>query len=331
MYMDKYLFTGGPFPIMDFIWSNRNCPCGHPKWHVLISEHQGIPMMAIDDEFHHQHSGEMGQRNEYLIGQYLDSIDWLEKVSGRKYDDAKAIEAMKLYYEMECVWGEINVLLSTVPAPVDFKSLMSFVPIQMEMREKPEALEFMKRFRDEVKDRIANKIAAVPNETYRMAMNGIPPWSTLSLFRKLEKYGVVFVTSGAYLIWAKVIYHDDGTITAAKTPEEMGWPEDKNREDMLKTFARWKTELYDHFVVDVDDQVKYTVQLMKFTKIDGAVINIDRGCPPATLGLIDYKIALTEAGIPTVMTEMNHADFRENDEALMMQNIETFLDCQLSE
>jgi hypothetical protein len=31
------------------------------------------------------------------------------------------------------------------------------------------------------------------------------------------------------------------------------------------------------------------------------------------------------------MTEMNHADFRENDEALMMQNIETFLDCQLSE
>jgi len=91
---------------------------------------------------------------------------------------------MKLYYEMEWVWGEIKTLLATVLAPVDFKSMMSFVPVQMEMREDPRALEFMKVFRDEIKDRIDNQSAAAPNETFRMAMNEIPPWSTLGLFRK---------------------------------------------------------------------------------------------------------------------------------------------------
>jgi benzoyl-CoA reductase subunit B len=328
MYIDKYLFTGGPFPRPDFIWSVRHCPCGHPKWHTLIAEHFDIPIYTADDELHHQQSGRMQPRRDYVVGQLLDSIEWMEKLTGKTFDDEKAIKAIKNWFDIEVVWGEINLLNRAVPAPVDFKTLMAIVPIQMEMRGQDRALEFLKEFRDEVQDRVDNQIAAVANERYRLAMHGIPPWSTLKIFRKMEDYGVAFVSSGVYVDWAKLNFCDDGTITPAKYYHELGWPEMKNREDMVKTYVRWKTEQHDAMMRPLEDSVKYRVQLFKYLKVDGAVLNIDRGCPPANLGLLDYKIAFTEAGMPNVMMESNHGDYRENDETAIMQVLSTFLECQ---
>ena len=186
MFLDKYYFTGGPFPKFDFAWSVRHCPAGHPKWHQIVSEYQGIPMYYVDDETMLAIDGDQEARIEYVAGQYLDSIEWMEKITKRKYDDEKGIEAMRNYFINEGLWGEINLLNGAIPAPLDIKSMFALMPISMLRRHEKVATEFLTELRDEVKERIANKIAAVPAEAYRMCMLTPPPWSFLKVFRYLE-------------------------------------------------------------------------------------------------------------------------------------------------
>jgi hypothetical protein len=60
--------------------------------------------------------------------------------------------------------------------------------------DEPDALEFVKKLYNEVKYRVDNKIAAVPNEKYRMTFGMLPPWHTLKIFDDYaEKFGIASV------------------------------------------------------------------------------------------------------------------------------------------
>src|SRR4030042_4005292 len=166
--------------------------------------------------------GSQEARIEYVAGQYLDSIEWMEKVPKRKFDDGKAIEAMRNYFHNEALWGEINLLNGAIPAPIDIKSMFALMPISMLRRHEKVATQFLETLRDELKDRIANQIAAVPNDSYRMCMLTPPPWSFLKVFRYLENFGVVFVGTYVYLINSgevKFLY-DQGKVIQATVPEK---------------------------------------------------------------------------------------------------------------
>jgi len=329
MFLDKYYFTGGPFPKFDFAWSVRHCPAGHPKWHQIVSDYQGIPMNYIDDETMLGIDGDQQARIDYVAGQYLDSIEWMEKITKRKYDDEKGIEAMRNYFYNEALWGEINLLNGAIPAPLDIKSMFALMPISMLRRHEKVATEFLTELRDELKDRIANRIAAVPNERYRMCMLTPPPWSFLKVFRYLENYGVVFAGTYVYLINSgevKFLY-DKGTVIPATAPEKRpGWPIMKNREDLCRTVARWRAE--HPFQSNLETRKKEYVIMFKHWKANAYLLLINRGCVPMTTSMYDFQRDLNRQGIPTSMFEGNFADCRDIDETGVLDRLETFLEGQ---
>ncbi|MBI4288970.1 MAG: 2-hydroxyacyl-CoA dehydratase [Chloroflexi bacterium] len=112
MLLDKYYF-GGVFPKPDFLLQSHICDV-YSKWYQAVSNHLGVPFFGIDNR-----PGPWGEQRterkiEYYASQLLDAIDWMEKVSRRKYDDEKFAKAVINEWEASRIWAEI-VLLNQNP------------------------------------------------------------------------------------------------------------------------------------------------------------------------------------------------------------------------
>ena len=82
---------------------------------------------------------------------------------------------------------------------------------------------FYEELRDEVRYRVDNNIAALPDERCRLMSDTQPPWSFLKVFRYLEKYGAISIgslyTFGLIGIWET---RPDGTWGPRTTPMQKG-------------------------------------------------------------------------------------------------------------
>ncbi|MCW2278173.1 benzoyl-CoA reductase, bzd-type, subunit O [Heliophilum fasciatum] len=213
--IDKYAF-GGPFPKPDFIWQDHIC-CSHSKWYQVVSElEKGIPMYCTDVSVG-PYSQMTDAKIRYIVDQLHDGIEWLEKTTGRKYDDEKLIQAVLNDCRTTSLWAEICELNKAVPAPLDEKTMYSLYVLATLQKSSKEIADFYEELRDEVKDRVARGIAAVANERCRVMSDTQPPWSFLKVFRHLEQFGVVSVgslyTFGLEGIWEE---KEDGTWGPAK-------------------------------------------------------------------------------------------------------------------
>jgi benzoyl-CoA reductase subunit B len=207
------------------------------KTSQLVSELFGIPRFTVDcpqvprerlKEFHRQ----------YLISQMYDAIEWMEKVTGRKYDDERLIEAVRNEWEICVLWAKIFDLNKAIPAPMDERSMLAFSGPCVTQRTKKKTVLFYRVLLNEMQDRVRNQIAAVGTERFRLLHEaGTPPWHFLRLFRMAEEYGVVFLGGGVMLEFTgAVLVTGDGSRIPAQSLEERGI-ELKTREDALGALA----------------------------------------------------------------------------------------------
>ncbi|NIN70214.1 MAG: benzoyl-CoA reductase, bzd-type, subunit O, partial [Anaerolineae bacterium] len=52
---------------------------------------------------------------DYVVGQMHDGIEWMEKTTGRKYDDERLIEAVYDTCRSTSTWAEICALNKAIP------------------------------------------------------------------------------------------------------------------------------------------------------------------------------------------------------------------------
>ena len=122
-------------------------------------------------------------------------------------------------------------------------------------------------------------------------------------------------------------YNDDGTIVPAKTPQELGWPPMKTREDLVQTWVRWRLHHKNMFMpISREEQRRRTVNLVRHCKADAVTTSVDRGCPPQGRMIVTQKQNLEEAGFPVLMFETNRADFRDIDQTGLIDRMEAFLE-----
>ena len=180
--LDKYAF-GGPFPKPDFFWQDHIC-CSHAKWYQVASELEGgrVPTFSVDVSV-----GPMDKITDskvrYVVNQLKDGIDWLQEVTGRDYDDERLIRAVYNECHATSKWAAICMLNKAVPAPLDEKSMYSLYVFGTLMKSNPKVSAFYDKLYEEVKDRVARGIAAIPNERCRVMSDTQPPWAFLKVFR----------------------------------------------------------------------------------------------------------------------------------------------------
>ena len=331
--IDKYIMSDGTvldeWPKPDFLFTNHIC-CSHAKWYQYAGELEGgVPFTAVD----------MGPRvgfsiNEaaidYLADQLSESIEYIEKATGREFDDELFIEAANNELDSLSRWAEIYTYNQAIPAPLDEKSMFSLYVFGIMCPHWQESREFYRELRDEVKDRVDRGIAAVATERYRLATDSQPPWGFLSVFRYLESYGVVSV--GSLYSWGLVGLWDrdvDGRFIPMKTLEERGITP-KNRREALRMYAGEKMRGYTLMLQWSSCHIKsdYFLQFVREWNVEGVMVHLNRGCEGAALGQMENRIALMDAGIPVVTYEGNMADNRDFDYARSIAKIEAFLDSQ---
>ncbi len=324
MYLNRYLF-GGEFPKPDFCFQIQIC-CTHSKWYQAIAEYENVPLFIFDVS--------VGPYNEldenrlmYVVNQMHESIEWLEKVTGRKFDDEKLIEAINTEFEVTSLWAEICTLNKAIPAPLDEKSMYSLYVLATLDKASKEVASFYRELRDEVKDRVERGIAAVATERCRLITDTQPPWGFLKIYRYLESFGAVSVGS-LYTFGLQGIFADqeDGSWGPRKRPEQLGIKL-RNRDEALRYYADWNLSKpeWQHFY-DPKLKTEMMLRIIKEWKVDGVILHLNRGCEGLTTGIMENRLGIIKHGIPVMTYEGNMGDENEFDEKRVIARIDSFME-----
>lgn len=336
---DEYILADGRivkgFPTPDFIWQDHIC-CSHAKWYQVLREIEkkvkgkDIPMYCIDvsvgSHIPNLHDELTDWRLEYVTRQLLDGIEWLEKVTGRRFDDKKMIDA--IYNEMRStsLWAEICVWNANVPAPLDEKSMYSLYVLGTLMKHKKECVDFYEKLLAEVKDRVRRGIAACAHERCRIITDTQPPWGFLSIFRYLEReYGCVSVgslyTFGLIGMWE---VKEDGSLGPKTVPPKSAL---KDRETAVRMYAEWmlnKPEWPHFFNPRVKSEL--IIKIAKQWKLDGVALHYNRGCEGLSVHITQNRLDILRAGIPVMAFEGNMGDEREFDMPRTLARFDMFME-----
>lgn len=322
IYLNRYLF-GGEFPRPSFVLSGHGCD-SHAKWVQLIAEHYQVPLFVLDIGIADLDEVKTRRKVDYLTDQFFDCIEWLEGVTGRRFDDERFREAFTHTCQVGQLWAEICCLNKAVPAPLDQKSQYSFFALPLLAPHRKEMVELLRELRDEVQERVERGIAAVPNERCRLMHDGQPPWGFLKLFRFMERYGAVCLggiygfSLGATWDWERM--------EPAKTPMDLGVPLG-TRKELVRAYADWYVRSYvvQNMLFSPEWKVETYLKLMREWKAEGLLVHLNRGCEGWAFGQLEMRLGLVKAGRRVVTYEGNMSDKREFDEAQTLDRIEAFL------
>ncbi|MBI5323812.1 MAG: benzoyl-CoA reductase, bzd-type, subunit O [Ignavibacteriae bacterium] len=324
--LDEYLY-GGKFPKPDFMWQDHIC-CSHSKWYQVANELEGgnVPTFSIDVAVG-PYNDVTESRIDYLVNQMHEGIEWLEKITGRRYNDELLIDAVNNECRATSVWAEVCQLNKTRPAPLDEKSMYSLYVLGTLEKHAKSTADFYEELRDEVKYRVENQIAATPHERCRLMSDTQPPWGFLNVFRYLEGFGAVSVGS-LYTFGLIGVWEDkpDGSWGPRATPQQKGI-KIETRDQALRILADWNLSKpeWQHFY-SPHLKSDMMIRIAKEWKLDGVMLHYNRGCEGLSLGIAENRLALIDAGYPVMTFEGNMGDEREFDEAKTMGRIDSFME-----
>jgi benzoyl-CoA reductase subunit B len=332
MYLDKYAF-GGTFPKVDFGMRKHTCDT-HAKWSLLHSEYLKVPYLVIDGAPGNEFDSEQSLKNkaEYHIAQQLDAIEEIEKLTGREFNDEIYIQSVYNNYRCRNLWAQVCILNQNIPAPLDQKSMYTLFEVAFHNSVRKGAVELMETLRDEVEDRVKNKIAAVATERFRIGYVSQPPYYALRIFRYLEKYGAVAIGSRyCFGIGEGTTMVQDGKEVPIPTLEEQGIVL-KTREDAVRAAVN-QTHLAEEirggdFRYCGHRTRESLLRLIREWHCDAAIMHFNRGCQGWGIGEPQLRLALLENDIPTLTFEGNVADSREWDDARSLARLDAFFESQ---
>jgi benzoyl-CoA reductase subunit B len=316
-----------PFPKPDFIWQDHIC-CSHAKWYQVVSDlESGVPMYCVDVAVGpFEELSENGL--EYIVGQMHDGIEWLEKTTGREYDDEKLIQAVYNTCRSTSTWAEICALNKAIPAPLEEKTMYSLYVLGTLQKSSKEVADFYDELKAEVQERVDSQIAAVGNERARVMTDTQPPWGFLRIFRYMENlYGCVSVGSlYTFSLIGNWIWDEEGNWIPRPTPQSQGVVI-KDRDHALRVLADWELSKpeWQHFY-HPRYKSDMMIQIAKDWSLDGVMLHYNRGCEGLSLGIAENRLAILEAGFPVMIFEGNMGDEREFDEGRTVARIDSFME-----
>jgi len=152
-----------------------------------------------------------------------------------------------------------------------------------------------------------------------------PPWGFLSIYRYLEKWGVVSIgslyTFGLEGMW--LYDKENNDLIPRPLPEKK--PE--TREEACTMLADWhltKPE-YQHYY-----SPEYKTMMMdaiaKKWKVDAITLHYNRGCEGLSVGIAENRLGLLKRGHKVLTYEGNMGDEREFDKEGVKRRFDIFMD-----
>jgi benzoyl-CoA reductase subunit B len=251
------------------------------------------------------------RRLDFTIDQFHVLIQAIERTTGRRFELDALRQLMESVNRQEEYFDEARKWICSAPqTPVRMIEQITNVMAAQWLRGTDWAVEHAKTFRDEIRKRVESGIAACPQEKLRLMWVGAGLWHDTDFYTSFEHaYGAVFVWS-MYLAFGP-----DGYIRYGLS-------------DPLRALASR--------IVSMNEQLhnppwanEWIVDQAEKHRINGAIVLIPSGTPPAVTGTFFIERALEKAHIPAITIEADVVDSRKWDCHLMRQKVAKFIEERL--
>jgi len=312
---------GLPKPTL-LIGSGAACDARY-KWFQALGRYMDVPVWTMElpqtGVREYYLDGNRSQNLRFIVRELHAFIGFLEKLLGKKMDYDRLAEMVAQTLKTLRVAYEVDLLRRAVPSPMVSQDFWSVMIPHFYLPDDPEAYAFYQRVYEEVKQKVDNKVGAIPNEKYRMMFSELPPWHSLGFFDDIGRdFGIAMVIES----WN---YH---AITPIPEQELEGIT------DPLELIARIS---YRKFTEYNDTAVKYDAAPGFFNaaylrwaedyRADGLFAHPLMSCRPATYTLLHTKNCLEDRlKVPSVVVEGDIVDLRVFNAEEAYSKVEAFVE-----
>jgi len=241
--------------------------------------------------------------------QFEDLVRPLEEVAGTRLDAGRLESVMALSAECSRLWKACLETAAERPAPMSFFDGCIQMGPAVVLRGSQEACAYYRALLDELRQRVADGVAAVPGERFRLYWDGMPIWGKLrELSQLLERRATAVVASTYCNSW----------IFDALDPQ-----------DPFRSLARASLEL---FIARAEaPKERYIERMVEQFGVDGLLFHDARTCPNNSNTRYGMPGRLRERlGIPTLTLDGDLNDLRCYSEEQSKTSLEGFVE-QLAE
>jgi len=296
----------GP-PKADVLVFNTNQCRDVQDWFQFYAREWNVPRIGIHTP---RSVGDVSETIVDCVAKQIEAlVGPLEAIAGRKLDPQKLREVVDLSLQCTRLWKAVLETAANVPAPLTFFDGTIQMGPAVVLRGTREAVDYYQILLAELKQRVADGVAAVEGETYRIYWEGMPIWGKLKplalQFMELRTCVVASTYCNSWIFEA---------LDPAKPFEGM---------------ARAYTEL---FICRNDERKEaYLAKMIEKFKIDGVLYHDSKTCPNNSNNRYDMPRRLQEkTGKPFVVVDGDLNDLRLFSEEQTRTKIEAFVE-QLSE
>lgn len=256
------------------------------------------------------HLGEVTPEHvAFVRSQLVEFIKRVESRFGLSLDEQRLQEVVALSSRASTLWREVLDTARAKPSPLTFfDGVIHMAPVIL-LRGSQAAVGYYETLLAEMKQRVADGVAAVPGEQFRVYWEGMPIWPKVrELSEKFFDLATTVVASTYCNSWAFEPY-DGG--------------------DPLAWMAKTSIELF----INRDENFKqaFLVDMFERFEVDGAIFHNARTCPNNTNSRFGMAQRLRdELGLPILVIDGDLSDVRFFSTAQTMTNIEAFIE-QLEE
>jgi len=295
----------GKLPKPDLLFASNNICQTVAYWYRVLAHQLKIPLLLFDTPYNFEEITE--NDITYMVSQLEEMIPVLEEISGKRFNNKRFEEIIRIARDSSFAWGEVLATMKTEPAPMTiFDAFIHLAPI-VSLRGLPVALDYYQTLLEELRERIDRGIGAIKNERKRLMWDNIAIWYKVRDFSNLfAEQGMNFVTATYTNAWAETISNMDA---------------DRPFESIAKTYS----------LVVLNNNLNHRLRLMerliKEYKVDGLVIHSAKSCKPYSVGQYDLKrLLMDRLRVPSVVIDADITDFRAYSEEQTRTRLEAFFE-----
>lgn len=237
--------------------------------------------------------------------QLISLIPILEKISGEKFEEEKLKEIILLSKKATILWKEVLETAMNIPSPLTFfDGCIHMAPIVV-LRGQKIAIDYYKILKEEIEERVKNKISAIENEKFRLYWDGMPIWGKLrNLAEQFEALNANVVASTYCNSW---IFDDF--------------------DDFVPLYSMAKAYLKLFINRDENAKEEYIEEMVKKFSIDGIIFHEAKTCPYNTNTRFAFPQRVQKKlGIPCLIIYGDLNDLRCYSEEQAKTNIQAFIE-----
>ena len=296
-------FLTGAIPSPDvMLWSNMVCD-NTAKSGELVMEICDCPGFFIDRPFK-----DSDREKAYLVGELRDMIAFLEEKSGKKMDFDRLSDIVgRMVRQIEMV-REVNELRKNVPTPFSPLGFLELVTIDYLFPGQPETIEYLETLLGELREAVAAKKGAVPDERFRLMSLFIPPMYLMSFLEKIAvEFGAVSVIEPFFTFWG------EGRLDASKPLESV----------VEKSYMLPETRMYGPMGENALGSIR---RCAEDYRVDGAIYYADVGCRHSCAVIKLFKDTLNGVDVPVLTLDCDVVDQTVTSEDEVRDKMERFFE-----